>query len=63
MTAVWTCQLPFRDAERRGDIEVTGDSRLARKLPAWLRASLLSRLGALDQPAEVRWADPGRGSK
>ncbi|MEX0697755.1 MAG: helix-turn-helix domain-containing protein [Dongiaceae bacterium] len=60
MTAVWTCQVPFRDAERRGDIEVTGDPGLARKLPDWLRASPLSRLGALHEPPDVVWADIGR---
>lgn len=59
MTAVWTCQLHFRDAERDGDIEVTGDAELARKLPDWLQASGLSRLGALHEPPDVVWADKG----
>lgn len=60
MTAVWTCQRPFRDAERRGDIEVTGDPRLAKKLPDWLRASQLSRLGAHHGPPDVVWDDINR---
>jgi DNA-binding HxlR family transcriptional regulator len=56
MTAVWTCQVPFRDAERGGDIEVEGDSGLKRKLPEWLQASALSRLGALHEAPDVVWA-------
>lgn len=59
MTAVWTCQLPFRDAERDGKIEVTGDAELARNLPEWLQASGLSRLGALHKPPDVVWTDKG----
>jgi DNA-binding HxlR family transcriptional regulator len=55
MTAVWTCQLSFRNAVGCGDIEVTGDPGLARKLPDWLRASHLSRLGALHEPPAVVW--------
>ena len=47
MTAVWTCQLPFHVAERRGEIKVFGKSDLRRRLPQWLRASYLSRLGAM----------------
>jgi hypothetical protein len=57
MTAVWTCQLPFRDAERSGKIEVMGDAGVARKLPDWLSASPLSRLGALYEPPEVGWTE------
>ncbi len=60
MTAVWTCQLPFRDAERSGEIEVVGDVGLARKLPDWLCASPLSRLGELYEPPEVGWAEISR---
>ena len=46
MTAVWTCQASFRDAERAGEIKVLGKSDLRRRLPQWLRASHLSHLGA-----------------
>jgi DNA-binding HxlR family transcriptional regulator len=56
MTAVWTCQTPFRDAERAGTIEVTGDRALAGRLPDWLQASGLSRLGAAHRPPEVVWS-------
>ncbi|HLE66229.1 MAG TPA: helix-turn-helix domain-containing protein [Burkholderiales bacterium] len=46
MTAIWTCQVRFQDAERGGEIKVLGSHDLRRKLPQWLRASYLSRLGA-----------------
>lgn len=46
MTSVWTCQLPFHVAERRGEVKVFGNSDLRRRLPQWLRASYLSQLGA-----------------
>ena len=55
MTAVWTCQVPFRDAERRGGIDVTGDRALAGKLPEWLQASGLSRLGAGHEAPDIVW--------
>ena len=55
MTAVWTCQISFRDAERAGEIKALGRSDLRRRLPQWLRASHLSRLGAAatDRPASA----------
>ena len=55
MTAVWTCQVTFKDAVRKGDIEVFGDEKLVDKLQDWLQTSALSRLGSLGGPPELQW--------
>ena len=56
MTAVWTCQRLFTEAVKQCDIKVLGDAALTRKLPAWLRASTLSELGARERSPEINWA-------
>ena len=55
MTAVWTCQLPFKDAVTKGDIKVLGDTRLTSKFQNWLRSSALSKLGSLKEPPLLNW--------
>lgn len=55
MTAVWTCQLRFRDAVKKGEIKALGNSKLTSKLQEWLRSSLLSRLGTLDELPQLAW--------
>jgi DNA-binding HxlR family transcriptional regulator len=55
MTAIWICQQSFRDAVKKGDIKVLGDSKLTSKLQDWLRASPLATLGSLDKLPEINW--------
>jgi len=55
MTAVWTCQMKFEDAVKKGDIEVFGDEKLTARLPDWLQASGLSLLGSKGVVPEVDW--------
>jgi len=55
MTAVWTCQEDFRDAVKKGAIEVLGNSKLIKKLQDWLCASPLSTLGTMDEPPKIIW--------
>jgi len=55
MTAVWTCERPFDDAVKKGEIKVMGDPGLSKNLQQWLRSSLLSRLGTVDRMPEVSW--------
>ncbi len=55
MTAVWTCQLTFKEAVRQGEIEVFGDASLVDKLQDWLQTSALSRLGSLGDLPNVEW--------
>lgn len=56
MTRVWVCEQTFNDAVSQGEIKVMGDPALTGKLESWLRASALSRLGALDELPELHWA-------
>jgi DNA-binding HxlR family transcriptional regulator len=56
MTKIWTCQLRFDDAVKKGDIKVLGDAKLVGKLQEWLRSSPLSRLGALGKLPELNWS-------
>lgn len=46
MCALWTCQLAFSEARRRGGLELLGDRELERRVPDWLGASRLAKLGA-----------------
>ena len=55
MTEIWICQQPFRDAVKKGDIKVLGDSKLTSKLQDWLRTSPLARLGSVDKLPELKW--------
>lgn len=55
MTAVWTCQITFKEAVRRGEIEVFGDATLVEKLEGWLQSSALSRLGSLGGLPNLKW--------
>ena len=55
MTEIWIRQQSFRDAVKKGDIKVLGDSKLTRKLQDWLRTSPLARLGSLDKLPELKW--------
>lgn len=55
MTSVWTCQRPFNDAVKKGEIRVMGDPGLGKNLQQWLCSSLLSRLGSLDGVPGVSW--------
>ena len=55
ITSVWICQQTFREAVKKGDINVSGDSRLISKLQDWLRSSPLARLGTLGDIPEVAW--------
>ena len=55
MTEIWTCQMLFRDAVKKGDIKVLGDLKLTSKLQDWLRSSPLAKLGSLENFAEVKW--------
>ncbi|TVO71476.1 winged helix-turn-helix transcriptional regulator [Sedimenticola selenatireducens] len=55
MTAVWTCQRPFKQAVECGDIKVMGDKKLASNLQDWLKSSLLSRLGSLEELPKLNW--------
>jgi hypothetical protein len=59
MTAVWTCQKRFADAVKKGEIEVFGDKRLVAKLPDWLQASALSRLGSTGAAPQLDWKSTG----
>lgn len=51
MTEVWICKRTLKAAEASGDIVITGNPKLVTKLQQWLRASGLSRLGAMTDPA------------
>lgn len=55
MTEIWIRQQSFRDAVKKGDIKVLGDSKLTSKLQDWLRTSPLARLGSLDKLPELKW--------
>ena len=55
MTAVWTCQVTFKEAVKRGDVKVFGDTKLVNKLQDWLQSSALSRLGSLGGLPDVQW--------
>lgn len=55
MSGVWICEQQFGDAVKKGDIKVTGDSKLASKLQDWLRSSPLSRLGTIVELPELVW--------
>ncbi len=55
MTEIWTCQRHFRDAVKKGDVEVLGNSKLTNKLQDWLCSSALSKLGARDELPELNW--------
>lgn len=55
MTEIWICQRQFRDAARKGDVKVAGDSKLTSKLQEWLRSSPLAKLGTLDEFPELIW--------
>lgn len=55
MTEVWTCQQGFKDAVKKGDIKVMGDSKLTRKLQDWLRSSPLSKLGSVGELPKLVW--------
>ena len=49
MTAIWTCQRTLNDAVTKREVQVMGDPKLAANLQAWLRSSLLSRLGRVTE--------------
>jgi hypothetical protein len=55
MCAIWVCQQYFRDAVKKGDIKVLGDSKRTSKLQDWLRSSRLAKLGAIDELPELVW--------
>ena len=55
MTAIWVCQQNFRDAVKKGDIKVLGDSKLTSNLQDWLRSSQLAKLGTIDELPELVW--------
>jgi DNA-binding HxlR family transcriptional regulator len=55
MSAIWVCQQHFRDAVKKGDIKVLGDTKLTSKLQDWLRSSPLARLGTIDKLPELAW--------
>lgn len=55
MSAIWVCQQRFRDAVKKGDIKVLGDSKLTSKLQDWLRSSPLAKLGTIDKLPELVW--------
>ncbi|MDH5473661.1 MAG: helix-turn-helix transcriptional regulator [Gammaproteobacteria bacterium] len=55
MTAVWTCQKKFQDAVNAQEIKVLGDTALTKKLPDWLRSSLLSHLGTVKKIPALDW--------
>lgn len=55
MTQVWICQIRFNDACAAGDIQVSGDSKLTRKLQGWLRSSPLSKLGSVGPLPALDW--------
>jgi DNA-binding HxlR family transcriptional regulator len=55
MTEVWICERNFRDAVKAGDIKVMGDPILINNLQEWLRSSLLSRLGTLEELPKLEW--------
>jgi DNA-binding HxlR family transcriptional regulator len=55
MTEVWTCERTFNDAVKMGAIKVVGDPRLVDKLQDWIRSSLLSKLGSLEELPKLEW--------
>lgn len=55
MTAVWTCQVQFKDMVNKGSIQVLGEPTLTNKLQGWLCTSLLSKLGTLDKLPNLDW--------
>lgn len=55
MTAVWTCQMTFKEAVKQGDIQVFGDEKLVARLQDWLQSSALSRLGSLGESPNLEW--------
>ncbi|MGA8147815.1 MAG: helix-turn-helix domain-containing protein [Gallionellaceae bacterium] len=55
MTEIWICQKDFRDAVKKGDIKVLGDSKLTSKLQDWLRSRQLAKLGTIDKLPELAW--------
>ncbi len=56
MSGIWICQQSFRDAVKKGEVKVTGDSKLTGKLQDWLRSSPLARLGSADQLPKLIWS-------
>jgi hypothetical protein len=55
MTEVWISQQSFHDAVKAGGIKVMGDPMLANRLQEWLRSSLLSWLGILEESPKLEW--------
>lgn len=55
MSGIWICQQQFSDAVKKGEIKVTGNSKLISKLPDWLRSSPLAKLGSLGELPEIKW--------
>lgn len=55
MTEIWTCQKGFRDAVKKGAVEVLGNSKLTNKLQDWLCSSSLSKLGTRDELPKLNW--------
>ena len=55
MSAIWVCQQHFRDAVKKGEVKVLGDTKLTGKLQDWLRSSPLARLGSIEELPELVW--------
>ena len=55
MTAIWTCQKKFKNAVKQGEISILGDPRLTDNLQNWLRSSLLSHLGTVEDLPTLNW--------
>lgn len=55
MTKVWICGESLKEAQRKNEIKVMGDSKLTVKLQSWLCASGLAQLGSLGAPPKLDW--------
>ncbi len=58
MTRVWICEKALNEAIEDRTIKVMGDPILTQRLPQWLRASPLSRLGTVEQLPVLLWEIP-----
>jgi len=55
MTQVWTCNTTFNEAVQNKQIKVLGDSILTEKMQSWIRSSVLSNLGTVEQLPTLDW--------
>ncbi|MBC8212549.1 MAG: helix-turn-helix transcriptional regulator [Gammaproteobacteria bacterium] len=57
MTSIWICEQSFNAAAASGDIVIKGEPVLAKCLQAWLRSSVLPRLGRQGSIPPLEWGN------